>query len=198
MPRANFKGLSKSKDETWKVYYQHHHSSLRIVIPSKTGKYFLIKQNENGSLTIKYYNKILSIGDESYAYSEVLPEICPEFYGNEIEADKFLVKNIDDPRLASLHFGIYGYCIDHNKPILKYNTIEINSELFYCKKEDDEDIKIILNVFCDLVKCSIEDLQFAVTEYMKTDSTILDSEFISVNPTARERSIVPHYPGEKE
>jgi hypothetical protein len=192
MPRPNFKGLSKSKDGTWKVHYQHHHSTLQIGISSKPGKYFSIKQDDNGSLTIRYYNKFLSIGAKRFSYSDVLSEICPEFRGDEIEAEIFLTKNINDSRIASLN--IYNYCIEHDKPIFKYDMIKIGSELLYCTKSDNNDIENIMDIFCNLVKCSMEDLKTAIIEYIKTDSIIFESEFASENRTARERSIIHHYP----
>jgi hypothetical protein len=86
MPRPSFTGLSKSKNGSWKVHYQQHHPTLKIGIQSKSGKYFSIKQQDDGSLSVKYYNNILTMGEKSYAYAEVLPEICPEFHGNECTA----------------------------------------------------------------------------------------------------------------
>jgi hypothetical protein len=191
MPRPNYKGLSKSKDGAWKPRYQHHHSTLRIGIKSKPGKYFSIKRDDDGSLTIRYYDKFLSFGVKSYSYSEVLSEICPEFCGNEIEAEIFLTKNMNDPRIAS---GIEYYCIKHDKLVFDYDMIQIGSELIYRAKSDNNDIENILDIFCKLVKCSKEDLKTAINEYIKTDSIILENEFAKVDQTVRERSIIHHYP----
>ena len=193
MTRSNFIGLTKSKNGSWEVHYQHHHSTLRIGIHSKPGKYFSMKQNDNGSFTIKYYDKIMSVGDERYAYSEVLPEICPEFQGDEIEAEKFLYKNKNDTRLASMHSGIYGYCIEHGKQVFEYNTIEVNSELIHCVKFVDDDIENLLDIFCSLVKCTVDDLKTAINEYAETDSITYYGKYANENQTARERSIIHHF-----
>jgi hypothetical protein len=76
MPRANFAGLSKSKNGTWKVHYQHHNPTLRFGIKSKPGKYFSIKQNDNGGVLIKHYNKTLRIDFDTGDNMPLLNKYC--------------------------------------------------------------------------------------------------------------------------
>ena len=194
MPRANFCGLSKSKDGTWKVHYQHHNPTLRLGIKSMPKKYFTIKQKDNGELSIKYYNKVLLIGFEMFEYSKVLPEICSDYTGtNEIDADQFI--NDNQERLFALKEGsIYGYCIEHNKEMKDYDIIQIDSRLIYCEPSNTGDIKPILNKYCDIVGCTFDDLYWAMQNYMQNIMEM--HSYGENNRTARERSIIHHYPKE--
>ena len=192
MPRANYDGLSKSKDGTYFVHYQHHNPTLRINIKSKPGQYFCIKQSDKGELSVKYYDKILKIGYEKYDYAAVLHELYPEFNGNDIDADTFIKNNQD--RLTSLiKTSISNYCANHNKERKKYDIIQNGSDTIWIKLSEIDDKGKIFHKFCELIKCTREDLVLALKEYY-----LQKEEYIpcfAKEQNARERSIVHHYPG---
>ena len=192
--KRNFTGISLNKNGKWDVHYQYHYPKLRIQIKSRPDKFFLIKEKDDGELSIQYYDTILKLGKKDYVYANVIKELFPYFNGNEIEALKFIEENQD--KLNNLiKDSIYSYCIKHNKEKKEFNIIEANRELLYCELSDINDIKIPVSKYCELVHYSIDDLLCALKNYYQSIGS--SESYVQINPTARERSIVRHYPGEK-
>ena len=195
MPRPSFRGLSKSSNGGWNVHYQHHSPTLRFNINSKPGKYFSIKQKDDGELSIRYYDYSLRIGFKHPAYSEALKELFPDFHGDEMDAEKFIHDNQE--KLSSVINGsIYHYCLEHNKEFKEYDEIYRGSDMIYCQLSDSGDMEVLIQKYSELVKCTSRDVKDAIEKYI-LDIQSSDS-YAETEQTARERSIIHHYPGEKE
>jgi len=195
MPRPNFIGLSKSKDGSWKVHYQHHNPTLRFSIKSLPRKYFSIKEYDDGEISIKYYDKELKICSKSFDYASVLHELFPSFNGNEIDAECF-IKNNQEILFSKIKSSIYHYCLENKKEFKEYDVIQNRSGKIWCESSETGDKNDILNKFCELVNCTRDDLEWAIKEYRKEIAN--GSSYCKINETVRERSIVHHYPRDKK
>jgi hypothetical protein len=190
--KRNFAGISPNKNGGWDVHYQYHYPKLRIGIKSKPGKYFMMKQEDNGECSIQYYDKRLRIGVQKYDYAGVLKELFPGFNGNEIDAHKFIDENHEKLNCL-IGSDIFHYCEEHNKELKKYDIIEINSVMLYCELSDTNDLKLCATKYCELAGYTVDDLAAAIEEYLQTIEYLKPN--VEINPTARERSIIRHYPG---